>query len=195
METGELWDSILNNMIDQKISNILKARRSTYPRDFNGKKIQDNIIREILKNANYAPSHRMTQPWFFKVYSEEKKNSLAQAIINLSPNSSEDFKKKILGNFDKSSHIICICMKRHEKIVPEWEEIAATSMSVQNIWISLVNSNIGGYWSTPHYINNIYPFLNLNNNERCLGFFYLGQVDSINSRNVVRDSIDAKTTW
>ena len=98
METGELWDSILNNMIDQKISNILKARRSTYPRDFNGKKIQDNIIREILKNANYAPSHRMTQPWFFKVYSEEKKNSLAQAIINLSPNSSEDFKKKI-GKF------------------------------------------------------------------------------------------------
>ena len=86
-------------------------------------------------------------------------------------------------------------MRRHEDIVPEWEEIAATSMSVQNIWISLVNSNIGGYWSTPKYIENLNTFLKLNNNERCLGFFYLGIVKSISPRNVIRDNIDLKTTW
>ena len=81
-------------MIDPNVSNILKARRSTYPRDFNGEKIQNHIVREIIENANYAPSHRMTQPWFFKIYSEEKKTSLAKKIIALNPEASESFKKK-----------------------------------------------------------------------------------------------------
>lgn len=182
-------------MIDTNISNILRSRRSTYPRDFNGVKIKDDIVKEILENANYAPSHKMTQPWFFKIYSEEKKKHLAREILNLNPDSSESFQKKLLENFNKSSHIICVCMKRHENIVPEWEEIAATSMSVQNIWISLVNSNIGGYWSTPKYIKNLSGFLNLNDHERCLGFFYLGCVNSISPRNIVRNNIDEKTTW
>ena len=182
-------------MIDPNVSNILKARRTTYPRYFNGDKIKTHVVREIIENANYAPSHRMTQPWFFKIYSEEKKISLAKEIINLKPDASESFKKKILENFNKSSHIICVCMKRHEKIVPEWEEIAATSMSVQNIWISLVNSNIGGYWSTPRYIKNLNTFLKLNNTERCLGLFYLGVVNSVLPRNIIRDNIDTKTTW
>ena len=42
-----------------------------------------------------------------------------------------------------------------QNIVPEWEEIAATAMSVQNIWISCVDSNIGGYWSTPKYVDQL----------------------------------------
>ena len=182
-------------MIDPGISNIIRARRSTYPKDFNGEIIEDHVVKKILENANYAPTHRMTQPWLFKIFSEKKKKELAQKIVDLNPNSNDFFKKKIFENFDKSSHIICICMKRHKKIVPEWEEIAATSMSVQNMWISLVNSNIGGYWSTPKYIEGLNNFLKLKRDERCLGFFYLGIINSISPRNVTRESIDTKTTW
>ena len=53
-------------MIDKKISKIIKSRRTTYPRDFNGANIKKEVIEEILDNANQAPSHRMTQPWFLK---------------------------------------------------------------------------------------------------------------------------------
>jgi len=38
-------------------------------------------------------------------------------------------------------------------------------------------------------------FLKLNNTERCLGLFYLGIVNSVSPRNIIRDNIDAKTTW
>ena len=86
-------------------------------------------------------------------------------------------------------------MKRHEPIVPEWEEIAATAMSVQNIWLSIVNSRIGGYWSTPKYTSNLDNFLKLKDNERCLGFFYLGIVKSFEPRNVSRSSVSEKVSW
>ena len=182
-------------MIDKKISKIIKSRRTTYPKDFNGAKIKRDVIEEILDNANQAPSHRMTQPWFFKIFTNERKNDLANAIIKLNSNSSDSFKKKLFENFEKTSHIIVICLKRHEGIVPEWEEIAATSMSVQNIWLSIVNSKIGGYWSTPKYLNNLNQYLKLKKNERCLGFFYLGLVDSFKVRNISRTNVREKTSW
>ena len=182
-------------MINKLNSNIIQSRRSTYPRDFNGNRIKDSVIKEILENANHAPSHRMTQPWFFKIFCDHKKTSLANAIINTNPHSSESFKKKLFENFEQTSHLICICMKRHKTIVPEWEEIAATSMSVQNIWLSIVNSNIGGYWSTPKYAENLNEFLKLSANERCLGFFYLGIVNSFCIRNISRNNVSDKTTW
>jgi nitroreductase len=51
-------------MRDSAITKILRARRSVYPTQFTGEIIADDIIEEILLNANYAPSHKLTRPWF-----------------------------------------------------------------------------------------------------------------------------------
>ena len=40
-------------MIDPGISNIIRARRSTYPKDFNGEIIEDHVVKKILENAKY----------------------------------------------------------------------------------------------------------------------------------------------
>ena len=179
-------------MIDKNISRILKERRSVFPKQFNGEIIEKKIVQEILINANQAPTHKMTQPWFFKVFSKSSKNKLKNVIIEKGEYKSN--LEKLDLNFAKTSHIICICMRRNTK-VPEWEEIAATSMAVQNIWISCVNSNIGGYFSTPNWISEIKDFLNLKNNERCLGLFYLGKHNKLNDRNLDRKDIVNDTIW
>ncbi len=82
-----------------------------------------------------------------------------------------------------------------KKSIPEWEEIAATAMAVQNIWLSCVNSNIGGYWSTPKNIQTLDTFLNLKKNEKCLGFFYLGVYKSIKNRTIPRKNIEDDIEW
>ena len=81
------------------------------------------------------------------------------------------------------------------KSIPEWEEVAATSMAVQNIWLSCVDSNIGGYWSTPRYANDLRGFLNLLDNERCLGLFYLGVIESPSFRSLNRKEITGDIEW
>jgi nitroreductase len=66
-------------------------------------------------------------------------------------------------------------MKRDEKeSVPEWEEIAATAMAVQNLWLRATELGLGGYWSTPAYLDQIDQLITLENHEKCLGLFYLG---------------------
>ena len=60
------------------LNDIIRNRRSVYPNQFNGKTVSNEVIIELLLNANTAPTHRMTQPWFFKVFSEKSKLKLAK---------------------------------------------------------------------------------------------------------------------
>lgn len=52
-------------------------------------------------------------------------------------------------------------------------------MAVQNMWLYLASTEkYGGYWSTPSYAmgNHLKKYLNLEENERCLGLFYIGTI-------------------
>ena len=183
-------------MIKKEISSIIKSRKSTYPNEFNGEVIKEETILNLLENANYAPTHKMTQPWFFKIFCGKSKKKLMLEIIKINEKINENKKQKLKIYFNKSSHIICICMKKNNNLLPEWEEIAATSMAIQNLWISCVDSNIGGYWSTPHYIDKLNNFLSLTEDERFLGFFYLGVCDnSIKPKTKQRKDISEKIQW
>ena len=181
-------------MINKKISSIIQSRKSIYPNEFNGKIIEEDVVIQLLENANYAPTHKMTQPWIFKIFCNDSKKKLLDEIIK-TEGFSENKKNKLENSFNKSSHIICICMKRTNILLPEWEEVAATAMAVQNLWISCVNSKIGGYWSTPKYISKLRRFLALNEDEICLGFFYLGVHNSTNTREKKRSNISEKVQW
>jgi len=183
-------------MLDLNLLKKIKKRRSIFPHQFNGKKIDKTTILSLLESANKAPSHKLTQPWFFKIFSEKSKLKLANALIANHHLKSELFNKKTYSKFESTSHIICVCMRRDKnKSVPEWEEIACTAMAVQNIWLSCVNSKIGGYWSTPKSLGKLNSFLKLKQNERCLGLFYLGTYDSLDPRVLPRKDIKDDIEW
>ena len=65
------------------LNNIIRSRKSVFPVQYNGDVIDNNIINEILYNANTAPTHRITQPWLFKVFDKKSKFKLAEEILKL----------------------------------------------------------------------------------------------------------------
>lgn len=67
----------------EQFNTLVKSRRSTKPRLFNGKKIADEIIWQILENANWAPNHGLTQPWRYKVFADSGLTKLAEFQANL----------------------------------------------------------------------------------------------------------------
>ena len=182
-------------MINKEISQLIKSRKSIYPNEFNGSEIDKDVVIELLQNANHAPTHKLTQPWIFKIFSSNSKIKLLNEIFKINTDMDELKKNQLSQNFQKSSHIICICMRENSNLLPEWEEISATAMAVQNIWISCSGTSIGGYWSTPKYAKHLHSFLSLGENERCLGFFYLGVHNSSIIRTSRRKNILEKTEW
>ena len=91
--------------------------------------------------------------------------------------------------------MISVFIKRDKnERLPEWEEIAAVSMSVQNMWLTCYVNNIGSYWSTPGFIDEYGKLINLDFNESSLGFFFMG-VYKHGESTKTRDDIDSKVDW
>ncbi|GAB5565235.1 MAG: hypothetical protein Wins2KO_22980 [Winogradskyella sp.] len=179
------------------ILDTIKKRRSVYPNQFSDKTVEKWKIEQILEAANWAPTHRKTEPWRFKVVLGESQiklgEFLAEKFKSTTPKFSDFKYNKIKTNPTKAGAVIAICMQRHETI-PEWEEIAATAMAVQNLWLATQDLELGGYWSSPALIEYMGEFFDLKEGERCLGFFYLGYIETP-SMERVPSSIRDKVEW
>lgn len=184
------------------IEKIIHQRRSVFPDQFTGEEISKETIIQLLEAANRAPSHKKTEPWRFKILQGDALQSLgvflSETYKKVTPTEKiSDFKSsKLLKNPSKAGAIIAICMQRDPKErVPEWEEIAATAMAVQNIWLLATELGLGGYWSSPGLIKYMHEFFDLAQGEKCLGFFYLGHYNPIDSNTSEKGSIDQKCSW
>lgn len=181
------------------ITEVIKKRRAVFPDQYNGKPIAKESILEILEAGNWAPTHKKTEPWRFKVMQdvalEELGEFMAQKFKESTPKYSEFKYKKLRNNPKKAACIIAICMQRDpKKRLPEWEEIAATAMAVQNMWLTATELGIGSYWSSPKLIAQLSEFLKLKESECCLGLFYLGNFDGELPQGK-RTPIEDKVTW
>ncbi|QOW11743.1 nitroreductase [Kaistella flava (ex Peng et al. 2021)] len=163
------------------LKNIIETRRSIFPKSYSTEEIDEEVLAEILNSATFAPSHKRTKPWRLKVFRGEEKNQLGAKLAEIykqTANSETFLEKKYLDISDKvsmSNAIVTICVN-FSGLVPEWEEIAATAMSVQNMYLTATANEVGCYWSTPGMINHLNNFLGLEENQKCIGLFYLGKV-------------------
>jgi nitroreductase len=191
------------NMKAEDFNHLVRSRRSTFPKQFEaGKKVDDGIVRQILENATWAPNHGCTEPWHFVVFTDKGLEKLAQFQSELYKElSGENFKEATYAGLQtsplKASHVIALCMKRDpNKKFPEMEEIAAVSCAVQNIYLSVSAYGLGGYWTTGGvtYRPQAKPFFGLGEDDKLLGFFYIGQV-AVPSPAGKRQPLEEKMTW
>ena len=163
------------------LKEIIESRRSIFPKDYSGEKIEEGVLNEILNSANFAPNHKITKPWRFQVFRNEKKLELANKLAEIYKTTTRPevfLEKKYLDIPNKISNtdtLITISVN-FSGLVPEWEEIAATAMAVQNMYLTCTVHRIGCYWSTPGMIQHLGEFLNLEENQKCIGLFYLGKI-------------------
>ncbi|MBI5915248.1 MAG: nitroreductase [Bacteroidetes bacterium] len=185
----------------EQLTELIRRRRAVFPKSYNGKPIPKGIIEQVLENANWAPTHRLTEPWRFRVFTGEGKNRLGDYLSeyyknNTPPDEFSEMKfNKAKENPQLSACVMAICMKRDPELrVPDWEELAAVACAVQNMWLTCTAYGIGSYWSTPKAALEGKEFLNLSEGERCLGLFYMGYHD-LPDLPGKRTSIEEKTTW
>jgi len=185
------------------ISNCIRNRKSTYAYDFMNKDIPKSLIKEIVTNGLWAPTHKMTQPWRFVVLEGKHKEDFGIFML--------DFYKKNLPkekfpesrydetlNYPKNATLLAVVFQRNERArIPEWEEIAAISSAIQNMWITCSVMGLGAYWDTaPATIKYCEENLELKKNEKSLGIFYMGIPKTTNENQIrKRKPINKKLTW
>jgi nitroreductase len=182
---------------------LARSRRSVFPDQFEaGKKVSDDIIKEILTNATWAPNHGKEEPWRFTVFTDNGLKKLADFQSEFyKEGAGENFKEgtyiKLQQNPLKASHVIAIGMKRSvNKNIPETEDIAAVACAVQNIYLSLTAYELGGYWTTGGvtYKEKAKTFFGLGEEDKLLGFFYIGYI-AIPSTGAKRVPLEERVNW
>src|ERR1700743_2768675 len=95
---------------------IVIHRRSTKPTAFNGQKIDNQQINKLLELASWAPSHGLTEPWRFIVYSDDAVRRFCHQHADLYRQYSPPDKfntakyEKQAHNGDLASHLIIVYM-------------------------------------------------------------------------------------
>ncbi len=184
------------------INELIKNRRATPPRFMSKEKISTDAVLQILENANWAPNHKQTEPWRFKVYTEAAKDKLADDIYSLliekikqGTNINPQKPEKLKENIKRAPVVITIAMQRdNARRLPEWEEIAAVSIAVQNMWLTATEMGLAAFWASPDFLPLLYDILEIREGQMAMGFFYLGNI-AMDYPSPGREPIDSKVEW
>ncbi len=186
------------------LQHIIRTRRTVKPNLFNGQKIPDAQINQLLELADWAPTHAHTEPWRFKVYAGEKVQQFCRDHAELYKQNTtpETFLQpkydKLLHMGDHTSHILIAIMQRGANPkIPVLEEIAATSCAVQNLLLGATALGIASYWGSGGmaYQPPMKTYLNLREEDLVLGILYLGYTDKPETTGKRNTSLAEKIDW
>jgi nitroreductase len=185
------------------LADIIKSRRNIKPAHFNGEKITDASVADILALADWAPTHKFTEPWRFVVFANERVHSfcLEHAALYKANTPEAEYEQskfdKLLHLGDKASHIVVVYMKRTPgNRLPEWEEQAAVACAIQNMLLAAHANGIAAFWSTggmsakPQFKT----WLDLADDDFPMGMIYLGKSDE-KPVGVRRIPVEEKVRW
>lgn len=183
---------------------LIKNRRSVFPKDYSGERVDDAIVHQMLENANWAPTHKLTEPWRFVVFAGDGLKKLAifqgecyKKVTTADGTFREDRYQNLLSKPTESSHIIAVGMKRDEKKgVPEVEELGAVFCAIENMYLTATAYGIGCYLSTGGITNfeEAKEFFGLGHEDKLVGFLNIGMPKGtlIEGR---RKTIQEKVRW
>ncbi|WP_312398988.1 nitroreductase [Sphingobacterium sp.] len=165
------------------VTKVIRQRRSTYADAYRKQALDPRLLEEILTNATWAPTHKMTEPWRFVVLSAAQQSAYGRYMADyykdhypdLSP---ADRRRKFeyLKNYPlNAAAIIALIFQPSTRItLPEWEEIAAISCAVQNMALTCTAMELGSYWASGAAAIQFVRQFTQSDHEQSFGLFFIG---------------------
>lgn len=187
----------------ETINHIITTRRTIKPKMMANRDIPLDILQQMLENANWAPTHGMTEPWRFSVFMGAAREKLASFLAetykaitpveNFKPNKYEGMRENAM----LAPAVIAIGMKRQpSKKISELDEIQAVACAVQNMHLTATAHGLGGFWSTniAAVSSEMAAYIGLDKEDRALGLFYVGY-PKVDWPTGSRQPIEDKVRW
>ena len=111
--------------------------------------VPDELVRDAVEAATWAPNHHLTEPWRFILPGErtvEKILDLCQQIVSERKGADLALHKRESWS-QKPGWLIVTC-RRSDDELREREDYAACSAAVQNFMLYLWKAGVGSKWTT-----------------------------------------------
>jgi nitroreductase len=147
------------------------------------REIAHELLVEILLDAHWAPTHGLTQPWRFHVFTGAARLRLADALQLLydrtTPEGEIRPEKRAKLRESLLQAPVCVAISALTQSggkISRLDELCATACAVQNLMLSAHQRGIGSFWSTSPVSchEEFTAWLGLDTRYTSLGVAYLG---------------------
>lgn len=170
-------------MLDS-LSALIRRRRSVKPADMDAaREVPAELVETLLTNGTWAPTHGLTEPWKFHVFTGAGRERLAEALaaiyeeVTPAAEVRPDKLVKLRQNPLLAPVVVACCVERRggEKI-PFQEEVEAVACALQNVMLSATAAGLGSFWSSPPLLGSpaFGRWLGQGEGDLCVGLLYVG---------------------
>jgi len=156
----------------------------------------------IFKAALRAADHALLRPWRFLVIRGDSRRKLGELFVQaaleknteLSAAEIEKIRQKPLR---APLIIVSICNPKEHPKVPVFEQELSAAAATQNMLLAAFAQNLGAMWRTGSmaYDPNVSSGLGLTENEKIIGFLYLGAAAAPGKKILSADPADFVQEW
>ena len=141
----------------------IKARRTH--KQYGSAPVDTETLRELVDLARFAPNHKLTQPWRFRVLGQEIRSRIDEVAGE----------KEAMKLRRAPTLVLATAFLSGEPSVDE-EDLHATACAVYAILLGATNRGLASYWRTPACFTEaaVRDGLGLAANERVVALIHLG---------------------
>ena len=180
---------VFDDLSIEVLREIMLSRRDVRGNRFIDKKIDDEILDEILNAANCAPSVGFSQPWkFVIVKNKTKREEIYQEFLKENKKAKEMFKEnelypklKLEGIKESYLNLAVFYEKPKKKILGQTSQKKMGEYSVvcavQNLWLMARAYGIGVGWVSILKPKNVKKILGIDKRHKLVAYLTVGYVN------------------
>lgn len=138
---------------------------------------------ELFESARWAPNHKLTQPWRFRVLGDAAKSELKRVASDVAARSAPDGSDPALvgavaaKKLDRAPTLVTVSSVRNPDPVLDAEDYAATAVAAYLVLLTAHANGLAGYWRTPEVLRDTAgtEAVGIGADEEVLGLLYLGR--------------------
>lgn len=182
------------------VLDVIRRRRTVDIGTLRPDPVRREMLEAILTAGTWAPTHGLTQPWHFTVFTGEARSRLGEIFARAhAAGSAPDRESKAALDAQRARALkapVWISLELHipaDSKFPEWEEHAALSSAAQNMLLAATAFGLVGKWASGAVMVSPVTAQALGA-PSLLGFIYLGYPagEVPDSR---RAPLSEKVTW
>jgi nitroreductase len=145
------------------VEQAIRSRRTH--KAFRPDPVAPELLEQLLELARWAPNHRLTNPWRFRVLGPHALAGLKQAAG-----------PEAASKLDRAPTLVAASALRAEDPLQDQEDLCATACAVYAVLLAAHDHGLAGYWRTPEVLRTPEGLeaLNIPPAERFVALIHLG---------------------
>ena len=145
------------------VEDAIRARRTH--KQYGREPVDEATLRELLELARFAPNHKLTEPWRFRVLGPETRSRIDEVVGE----------KEAAKLRRAPTHVLATAVLSGDPRTDE-EDLHATAAAVYAVLLAATERGLASYWRTPSCFlqPEVRALVGLDPSERVVALIHLG---------------------